>query len=286
MVATNLGVSSVTMQALSEEGEELEEGLVVGDVPHGSIRLPTSPRQRNRSSDKVRLLSLNLNLLPFGSRLVHGFGHSYKTDRLDEFARVLSLQAYDILALQEVFSTPHLPSFLCYQEKLISVAKLYGYKYVVRSQQPNMWDLMVRHKWTDAGLLILSRYPIVAHDAREFAAEGAHVDKWACKGVLYAKVKIRDTSIMLFNCHLQASHLSFSAPTAPRIPLPLASLFRSAPSSQRGGNWSLPRDIYADARQRQLMEVKQYINEKQHEQGMVPCDWVLTGDFNVDAIGM
>ena len=59
---------------------------------------------------------------------------------------------------------------------------------------------------TDAGLLTLSRFPILKSEYLPFPY-GCFSDSMAQKGVLYTKIKIKDTYIQLFNTHLQASYI-------------------------------------------------------------------------------
>jgi len=52
----------------------------------------------------------------------------------------------------------------------------------------------------DGGLVILSRFPIVASDFRSYP-RGYDIDNIVFKGVLYAKIKVADEHIHVFNTH-------------------------------------------------------------------------------------
>jgi endonuclease/exonuclease/phosphatase family metal-dependent hydrolase len=93
----------------------------------------------------ISVLSYNLNLLPKG---VNPVGHRYKSARLAEFTSKC-LGEYDVMALQEVFSTPYLPAgFGCRQAQIVALAARHGYS-AVRGRQPSLADMLtlnrVRH---------------------------------------------------------------------------------------------------------------------------------------------
>lgn len=87
----------------------------------------------HNNSNVVTILSYNINLLPrFSLSTVTSSGHGYAYERMKEFQTQIA--SYDIILLQEVFSTPHLP-FLCWQRDFINAAKSIGFHHVVRGQQ-------------------------------------------------------------------------------------------------------------------------------------------------------
>jgi len=156
---------------------------------------------------------------------------------------------YDVLALQEVFRSPFFPS-ICNQERLIKLLRSRGgYRHFVRSPVPNL----LKGHITDSGLLIASKHPVVESDSFTFSA-GVSLDAGAAKGIIFARVKLADESFLdVFNVHLQATHTK---------------------SAGKGGS-------YEDVRARQVAELVRFIRRKTHG---VSCPWMLTGDFNVDAI--
>ena len=68
------------------------------------------------------------------------------------------------------------------------------------------------------------------------------LNKSASKGCIFAKIKIGDTSLMIFNCHLQATH-------------------------------TLGSKSCSTIRQQQLSEVRRFIQTKVHENPT--CPWIL-----------
>eukprot|EP01062_Namystynia_karyoxenos_P026137 TRINITY_DN20408_c0_g1_i1.p1 TRINITY_DN20408_c0_g1~~TRINITY_DN20408_c0_g1_i1.p1 ORF type:complete len:1000 (+),score=289.78 TRINITY_DN20408_c0_g1_i1:79-3078(+) len=210
---------------------------------------------RRRGGDRVRFLSYNLNLLPSFVGYGSASGHGFKEERFVLFAEHLG--SFDILALQEVFSTPFLPRSFCRQRRLINLARARGLQYCVRPQpQPGFADMLFRKKFTDSGLLILSRFRVIDSGAMAFVTEGADLDRGAMKGCLFALLQLSPGhNVAVFNCHLQATHTS-----------------RHSPDGR-----------YETIRERQLRELRTFLLQsvhRTHHSGPV----ILTGDFNVDAI--
>ena len=71
-----------------------------------------------------------------------------------------------------------------------------------------MVDSLFYHGISLFKLLIL-RFPIIESEFRPFRYSVLS-DSLANKGILYAKVKIKDSYLMLFNTHLQASYFGCS----------------------------------------------------------------------------
>lgn len=114
---------------------------------------------------------------------------------------------------------------------------------------------------TDSGLLILSKYPVLKSGSYTFTHRGTHMDAGASKGVIFALIKVGHANLLVFNTHLQATHSS--------------SPHRVATSEGR--------DNFESIRYKQILELKNFINKQRHVNGRdVP--WLLTGDFNIDAI--
>ena len=125
-----------------------------------------------------------------------------------------------------------------------------GYENVVQSRPLGMHRRVARRKWTDSGLLILSRLPIESQDDMLFPDEAIGLDAGATKGVVYARVRTVERALHVFNCHLQATH------------------------TEGEGDYSL-------ARSQQLKALRNFITKKTFG---TRDPWVLTGDFNIDAI--
>ena len=63
----------------------------------------------------LKVISYNLNALPFGASLLGGPGHEFRDVRLHEFVARPELRECTVLLLQEVFATPVLRGVLCSQ---------------------------------------------------------------------------------------------------------------------------------------------------------------------------
>lgn len=119
----------------------------------------------------------------------------FKDARLDEFVK--TLDDFDIICFQEVFSTMNTR-----QQRLITYAKKAGLIYHVVNPYPGLFSGYV----VDGGLVILSRFPIIASEFEPYDY-GVVSDALTCKGVLYAKILINDKHVLhVFNTHTQASY--------------------------------------------------------------------------------
>jgi len=173
---------------------------------HRAVALP-SPRQvikeglkaKKQSTDisirndtKVRLLSLNLFMLP-GPVVRHSWCDS-KEERLKEFCR-LYLSSFDVLCLQECFST-----FSSRYHTLIKEAKVHGHHYHVLPQAPS-W---ASAELFDSGTTILSRYPILARKWTPFPW-ATYPNIFAAQGLQWALIDLGPKGLLnVFNLHLQS----------------------------------------------------------------------------------
>ncbi|EGC29213.1 hypothetical protein DICPUDRAFT_159232 [Dictyostelium purpureum] len=115
------------------------------------------------------------------------------------------LGQYDIICFQELFS-----AFSYRQRRFIEKAKQQGFKYYSASPLP---AYLKSTFLVDGGLVVLSKYPIVATDYFLYE-QGVDSDMLASKGVLYTKIKVvpngldsdDDNFIHLFTTHMQASY--------------------------------------------------------------------------------
>ena len=118
-----------------------------------------------------------------------------------------------------------------------------------------LWDRNWSFKipFLDAGLVILSRYPVVETDSHYYSL-GNQIDGWAPKQVLYARVKLgADRFLHVFNTHMQASYYD-------------------APSSSS--------DL---ARAKQIDELADFVHRKVYGVPGVRHPALVLGDFNLDA---
>ncbi|OLY83448.1 Sphingomyelinase [Smittium mucronatum] len=128
------------------------------------------------STTRVRLLTQNIFIRPSG---INNNGNDYKSERLNYFAQNL-FSSYDVICFQELFRF----SLSCRYKGFIAQAKNAGFNYTLSSPPRGLTSFGI-----DAGLTILSRFPIVASDFKQYD-RGVHSDYWSLKGVLYAKIRI------------------------------------------------------------------------------------------------
>eukprot|EP01017_Pseudomicrothorax_dubius_P042759 TRINITY_DN7022_c0_g1_i12.p1 TRINITY_DN7022_c0_g1~~TRINITY_DN7022_c0_g1_i12.p1 ORF type:complete len:373 (-),score=59.71 TRINITY_DN7022_c0_g1_i12:504-1622(-) len=107
------------------------------------------------------------------------------------------MDRYQIICLQEMFG------FLSYRKsKLINKAIKKGFVYVASTPDPSFFDKFL----IDAGLLVLSKYPIVEQEFKPYTF-GVLSDALSQKGMLYCKIAIPNLEeIHLFTTHTQASY--------------------------------------------------------------------------------
>ncbi|KAJ1960429.1 hypothetical protein H4R35_007544, partial [Dimargaris xerosporica] len=188
----------------------------------------------------ARILTLNMYMRPPGI-------HSHSTDHKDARLQYLIdevLPHYDIVTLQEMFA------FMSgRRRRLIQEAEDMGFKFWIASPPKSVWDLAI-----DGGLMILSRFPIVAADSIWYP-RGKYSDWLAAKGALYAKIALNPSShLHVFTTHTQASY----------------------------GRVTPLNDATVAIRFDQFRLLHQFMAEKTHDR--LPGEPVLLqGDLNVDA---
>ena len=123
---------------------------------------------------KIRLLSFNCNILPTGATFFATGQGTSGAERMELILQriesgVVEGNGYDVLALQEVFATPFLWG-LGLDRQTLFLRRLYemGYQYSSTCAWPTPLKLLREGKWTDGGLLIVSRIPIIASDRYVF----------------------------------------------------------------------------------------------------------------------
>jgi len=152
------------------------------------------PPKLDKDKKKIKLLTYNLFLRP---PFIKNNYSDYKEIRFDEFKK--KMNSFDILALQEVFGLG-----TTRQQRMMNYARQLGFIYIHRAVPPPLFS----RKFIDAGLLILSKYPILESDALLFKS-GYQIDFYAAKQVIYSKIQVNentDGNIHLFTTHLQASY--------------------------------------------------------------------------------
>jgi len=190
----------------------------------------------------VKLLSYNIFLRP---PLIRNNADDMKNERLQEFMKS-QLENYDIICLQEMFSLANYR-----QQLLLKTAWEKGFPYYAKSVDPH-W---LSGKFIDAGLVILSKYPILSTDGMIYCA-GNQIDSWAAKQVIYAKIQISPTFfIHVFTTHMQASYYD---------------------------NHESINVINDKARASQVQELADFVKSKTENS---PYPVIIAGDFNIDSRG-
>jgi endonuclease/exonuclease/phosphatase family metal-dependent hydrolase len=138
----------------------------------------------------VRLLTYNLFCRP---PLVRNNADDYKNERLELFLQ--EIEQYDIIALQEIFELLNTR-----QKYLIRAARKVGFKYSLRGTWPSF-----DRKFIDAGVLILSKHPIMKYDHHIFES-ATEVDQFAAKQMMYAGVSVEGKMVHVFTTHTQATY--------------------------------------------------------------------------------
>ena len=145
-----------------------------------------------KSSNEVTILQYNVFWRPW---LLHIGREEYVGERSKILAD--SVDSFDICCLNESF---HFGS--TYVKEFVETVKSHGFDYVVTSQPVKLFSKFV----IDSGLMIFSKYPIVATDSITYK-DGIGWDAMSAKGVLYAKIKLGDSKFLhVFSTHLQASY--------------------------------------------------------------------------------
>jgi endonuclease/exonuclease/phosphatase family metal-dependent hydrolase len=195
---------------------------------------------------EIKILTYNIFLRP---PPVKNNLSDYKDDRLNDFCKILN--DYDIICLQEMFGT-----FTSRRQHLIEQACQSGIFFHADVAAPSFFSKNL----IDPGLLILSRFPIIESEFKPFMNTVLQCSV-VCKGVLYAKIRIKDaTNLIVFNLHLQATYFDSN-------------------SSQ----W----DLQIKTRINQIEELNEYISHLITEQKIGKNDKILLlGDFNIDAHGL
>lgn len=196
-----------------------------------------------RCDQEIRILTYNI----FLRSLVKNNESDWKEERLEDFCKIL--HNYDIICLQEMFGT-----FNSRKQNLIRAATIAGFFFFVDTSSPDFLSKYI----ADGGLIILSRFPIVAHAYHKFRY-GVVADSLAEKGLIYAKIAIKDSYLHIFTTHLQASYFDSGETN-------FIASFRTRMDQLSHINY-LMSEILA----------KEY--DKRNDKIL------LVGDFNVDALG-
>lgn len=196
-----------------------------GDIPNtdDSPNAPSSAQAR--ATLEFNLLNYNVfQRSPGSPGGADGYlSEEFKDQRLEELCRRLENSpeygaSLDLICCQELFAFGQWR-----QEKLLATAARIGFRSYVCSPNVGMlggWGTCLGDwarsalayapnltKWVDGGVMIVSRYPVLASRTMEFASASGG-DMFAAKGPCYLRVQHPNPSvgiIHVFSMHLQAS---------------------------------------------------------------------------------
>eukprot|EP00040_Diaphanoeca_grandis_P024073 m.131929 g.131929 ORF g.131929 m.131929 type:complete len:1485 (+) comp29576_c0_seq2:313-4767(+) len=203
-------------------------------------------------SNEIVVLSYNINVLPMGAMWFATGQGTFKEERIRRFLADLRAQSeHDrphVLVLQELFATPFIP-YGCLQRQFITEMKKLNY-FTVTSGRLQLTQLL-HGKWTDSGLVIFSKLPVEETHVLTFA-DGEGLDNSASKGALHARLRLAEGKFVdIFNCHLQAIHTGQGSSS----------------------------ESFETVQRLQMVELRKFIMQRSGNHA-----YILTGDFNVDAI--
>ena len=188
---------------LVNENEDSNSDTIEKNIPKNKFTVNIKNKINNKEininkksiRDSVRLLTYNFFCRP---PPVNTNKDDYKDSRLQDF--IEQLHNFDIICFQELFTTLN-----DRKHRMIREAAKVGLKYYLSSKVPSLFS----HYLVDSGLLILSRYQIIEHDYYQYFINISG-DAVGSKGVLYAKIKINNKYLFLFNTHLQSTYFNES----------------------------------------------------------------------------
>ena len=181
----------------SSDYKELSEEKKLSNSLNAEIKNINNINKIQQNSEKVilrnsiRLLTYNFFCRP---PPINSNDGDYKDARLNDFLE--QLQNFDIICFQELFTTLN-----DRKHKMIREGAKVGLRFYASPRVPSFFSKYL----TDSGLLILSRYPILENEFYEYFINVSG-DAPSNKGVLYAKIKINDNFLFLFNTHLQSTY--------------------------------------------------------------------------------
>jgi len=147
--------------------------------------------QKEISVGTINVLSFNMFVRP---PFINNNGEDFKDERLAEFLKMT--HNYDIIGLQEMFR-----SYSRRHPNFVQKAKEAGFLFHASSPAIRTFSSY----FIDGGLLILSRYPIIHSEFHPYPL-GLGVDYYVQKGILYAKIRIGNAILHIFNSHTQANY--------------------------------------------------------------------------------
>jgi len=191
-----------------------------------------------RTLEEINVLTFNIFVRP---PMINNNGDDFKDERIQEFFKIA--HKYDVICLQEMFN-----AYSSRRELFIDRAYKAGFRYYAAAPKPST----LSYHFIDAGLIVLSRYPIETSEFCPFPP-GHGVDYFVQKGILYAKIKVGNASLHVYNTHGQANY----------DPNPMTAFL---------------------IRTEQLLTFQKFIKSTLTKNQYVPGDLaLLMGDYNVDS---
>jgi len=175
--------------------DEISKKIVMNFHPLMEIRKENITDQKILHRKNIKVLTYNIFLRP---PPVKNNESDWKDARVVEFSKIIN--DFDIILLQEMFG-----GFTSRKQEIIKLANLSGLFYFTDSPSPSFFSKCI----VDGGLLTLSRFPIIEYQFRPFNYSVLS-DALAQKGVLYTKIKIKDSYLIVINVHFQASYMNSS----------------------------------------------------------------------------
>lgn len=210
----------------------------------------------------VRMLTFNIWLRdPLVNRFLLHWSTEEQFLRFQSFLRH-NLEDYDVVALQEVFLDPQtFASFMCRHPEW-------------HAYQPPSSTSFLRRKFVGSGLVLMSRFPILASNFHVYRA-GSFPFNLAALGIAFIKTRVPGRGcIFAFNSHLCSD-----------LDIQDVSFFGYWILRFITGNLAGELEQFTRTRMNQVGELIRFIEEMMKEHHFNPRRdrVVLMGDFNIDA---
>lgn len=137
-----------------------------------------------RAQDSLRILSWNIQMLPFPAKSNH------RAQRAKAIVSLLKEQRYDVIAFQELFKRR--------SRRIIRKGLREAYPH----QTPVLNKKAISFI-TNGGVMILSRHPIKSYHETRFRQRTGN-DRLARKGAMIAEMEVRGKPVQVLSTHLQA----------------------------------------------------------------------------------
>ena len=183
------------IKEIDDENQYLSKEIPIDVDDMKEMNSPLKKNSTHQLRNTVKILTYNFFSRP---PPVNTNGTDYKDERLNDFIELLP--NFDIICFQEVFTTLN-----DRKHRMIREGAKVGLKYYVSSKVPSFFSTYI----SDSGLLILSKYEIIENDCYDYFLNVSG-DCVSNKGILYAKIKINNRYLFLFNTHLQSTYFDES----------------------------------------------------------------------------